>query len=136
MILELNWNQRLGHKTTKLNICHHMLRSSTRLQNRSSHVVERTRMSKDEKCTCKACKNTVFHWEICKFVGFLLPLSSWLLKLLNRELKHRGHRDFRFRPFLDRICTKKTSDFRFWRLLRFPVSVLSRLGFRLLAKIK
>ena len=38
-------------------------------------------MSKDEICTCKACKNTVFHCQICKFVGFLLPSSSWLLKL-------------------------------------------------------
>ena len=38
-------------------------------------------MSKDEKCTWKASKNTVFHCEICKFVGFLLPSSSWLLKL-------------------------------------------------------
>ena len=38
-------------------------------------------MSKDEKCTCKACKNTVFRCQICKFVGFLLPSSSWLLKL-------------------------------------------------------
>ena len=36
-------------------------------------------MSKDEKCTCKACKNTVFHCQICKFVGFVLPSSSWLL---------------------------------------------------------
>ena len=44
-ILELNWNQRLGHKKTKLNICHHMLTSSTQLQNRSFHVVERTRTS-------------------------------------------------------------------------------------------
>ena len=26
-ILELNWNQRLGHKKTKLSICHHMLMS-------------------------------------------------------------------------------------------------------------
>ena len=25
--------------------------------------------------------NTVFHCQICKFVGFLLPSSSWLLKL-------------------------------------------------------
>ena len=41
------------------------------------------RMSKDEKCTCKACKNTVLHCQTCKFVGFLLPLSSWLLMLLN-----------------------------------------------------
>ena len=39
------------------------------------------KMSKDEKCTCKACKNTVFHCQIWKFVGFLLPSSSWLLKL-------------------------------------------------------
>ena len=42
-ILELNWNQRLGHNKTKLNICHHMLPSSTQLQNRSFHVVERRR---------------------------------------------------------------------------------------------
>ena len=81
-----------------------MLTSSTRLQNRSFHVVERTRTStkcqkmksarakrakilffivKYEKCTCEACKNTVFHCQICKFVGFLLPSSSWLLKLPN-----------------------------------------------------
>ena len=46
-VLELNWNKRLGHKT-KLNICHHMLTSSTQLQNRSFHVVERTRTS--SKC--------------------------------------------------------------------------------------
>ena len=47
-VLELNWNKRLGHKKTKLNICHHMLTSSTQLQNRSFHVVERTRTS--SKC--------------------------------------------------------------------------------------
>ena len=39
------------------------------------------KLPKDEKCTCKACKNTVFHFQICKFVGFLLPSSSCLLKL-------------------------------------------------------
>ena len=52
-ILELNWNQRLGHKKTKLNICHHMLTSSTQLQNRSFHVVERTRTSSK----CQKMKN-------------------------------------------------------------------------------
>jgi len=52
-ILELNWNQRLGHKKTKLNICHHMLTLSTQLQNRSFHVVERTRMSSK----CQKMKN-------------------------------------------------------------------------------
>ena len=44
----LNWNQLLGHKRKKLNICHHILASSTQLQNRSFHVVERTRTS--SKC--------------------------------------------------------------------------------------
>ena len=53
-ILELNWNQRLGQKKTKLNICHHMLTSSTQLQNRSFHVEERTRTS----TKCQKMKNT------------------------------------------------------------------------------
>ena len=91
-ILGLNWNQSLRHKKTKLNICHHMLTSSTQLQNSSFHVVERTRTStkcqKLKKCTCKACRNTVFHCQICKFVGFLLPSSSWLLKLPNANVKN------------------------------------------------
>ena len=82
-ILELNLNQRLGHNKTKLNICHHMLTSSTQLQSRRKNE-NVYKMSKNEKCTCKACKNTVFHCQICKFVGFLLPpSSSWLRKLPN-----------------------------------------------------
>ena len=52
-ILELNWNQRLGHNKTELNICHHMLTSSTQLQNKSFHVVERTRTSSK----CQKMKN-------------------------------------------------------------------------------
>ena len=52
-ILELNCNQRLEHKQTKLNICHHILTSSTQLQNRSFHVVERTRTSSK----CQKMKN-------------------------------------------------------------------------------
>ena len=90
-VLELIWNQRLGHKKTKLNICHHILTSSTQVENR---IISRRRknqnvnkMSKNEKCTCKACKNTVFHCQTCKFVGFLLPSSSWLFKLPIREFK-------------------------------------------------
>ena len=79
-ILELNWNQRFGPEKTKLNLCHHMLTSFTQLKNRSFHVVERTGTS--------ACKNTVFHCQICKFVGFLLPSSSWLLKLPNNIAEH------------------------------------------------
>ena len=52
-VLELNWNQRLGHKKTKLNICHHMLTGSTQLQTRSFHVVERTR-------TCSNCQKVKY----------------------------------------------------------------------------
>ena len=47
-------------------------------------------MSKDEKCTCKACKTTVFHCQICKFVTFLLPSSSWLLKFPKNAKRERG----------------------------------------------
>ena len=50
----------------------------------AKHVISRRRknenvykMSKDEICTCKACGSTVFHCQICKFVGFLLPYG-WL----------------------------------------------------------
>ena len=52
-IQELNWNQRLGHKKTKLNICHDMVTSSTQLQNRSFHVIDRTRASS----ICQKMKN-------------------------------------------------------------------------------
>ena len=53
--LELNWNQRLGNRKTKNSICHHMLTSSTQLQNRSFifHVVGRTRTSSK----CQKVKN-------------------------------------------------------------------------------
>ena len=46
-ILKLNWNQRLRSrdKTIKWNIYHHMFTLFTQLQNRSFHVVERTRTS-------------------------------------------------------------------------------------------
>ena len=84
----INWNQRFGNKKTKLNICHHLLTSSTQLQNKfiSRHRKNEKvfKMSKDEKCTCKACKNTVFRCQICKFVGFVLPSSSWLLGATGR----------------------------------------------------
>ena len=52
-VLELILNQRLGHRKTKLNIRHHMLTSSTKLQNRSFHVVEGTRTSSK----CQKMKN-------------------------------------------------------------------------------
>ena len=39
------------------------------------------KMSKNEKCTCKACKTIVFHCQICKFVTLLLQSSLWLLRI-------------------------------------------------------
>ena len=61
-----------------------MVTSSTQLQN--SHFTsqkerERLRNVKNENCTCKACKTIVFQNQICKFVTFLLPSSSYLRKL-------------------------------------------------------
>ena len=88
----INFEPALGTGEDKLNICHHMLTSSTQLQNRSFHVVERTRTStkcqkkKEEKCTCKACKNTVFIAKYANLWGFCCRrrrgcLSSLIFKV-------------------------------------------------------
>ena len=73
-ILELNWNQRLGHEKTKLNICHHMLASSTQLQNKSSHAVERTRTStkyqKMKNARAKRAKILFFVVKYANLWGF------------------------------------------------------------------
>ena len=68
------------------------------------------KMSKDEKCTCKACKNTVFHCQVCKFVGFLLPWSSWFLKLpdIDRQL---GRIQLRLSSGIGSIYPKTTECF-------------------------
>lgn len=63
--LYVSWNsienQRIRDKNTKLKRCGQVLTSSRRLQNRSFHDMERKscERSKNEICTCKACKNTV-----------------------------------------------------------------------------
>ena len=84
-ILELNWKQRLGHKKTKFNICYHMFTSSTQLQNRSFHFVERTRTSskrqKMKNARAKCAKILFFIVKYANVRGFLSPSSSWLLKL-------------------------------------------------------
>ena len=69
-VLELNMNKRLGHKKTKLNICHHMLTSSTQLQNRSFHVVERTRTSsKCQKMKYARAKRAKILFSIVKYAN-------------------------------------------------------------------
>ena len=81
-VLEFNCNQRWG--TFNLSSYAHVVHAI------AEQVISRRRkhenffkMSNIEKCTRKACKSTVFHCKICKFVGFLLRSSSWLLKLPN-----------------------------------------------------
>ena len=73
-VLELIWNQRLGHKKTKLNVCHHMLTSSTQLQNSSFHVVERTRTStkcqKMKNARAKRAKILFFNVKYANLWGF------------------------------------------------------------------
>ena len=69
-ILELNWNKRLGHKKTKLNICHHTLALSKHLQNRSFHVVEKTRtFSKCQKMTYARAKRAKILFLIVKYAN-------------------------------------------------------------------
>ena len=69
-ILELSWNLRLGNKKTKLNICHHVLTSSTQLQNRSFHVVERTRTStKCQKMKSARAKRAKILFFIVKYAN-------------------------------------------------------------------
>ena len=82
-ILELNCNQRLGrdkieHLSSYAHVIHTTAKKVISHHRKDENV---SKMSKDEKCTCKACKNTVFQCQICKFLGFLLPSSSWLLEL-------------------------------------------------------
>ena len=74
-ILELNWNTRLGqdrieHLSSYAHVIHTTAKKVISSHRKNEDVLK---MSKDEKCTWKACKNTVFHCQICKSVGFLLP---------------------------------------------------------------
>ena len=97
-ILELNWNQRLGHNKTKLNICHHMLTSSTQLQNRSFHVVERTRTSsKCQKIKNARAKRAKILFLIVKYAnlwGFCCRRRRGFLSSLITSTDHITARKF------------------------------------------
>ena len=64
-----------------------MFTSSTQLQSRSFHVVERTKTSskcpKLKNARAKRAEILFFYCQICKFATFLVPSSPWLLKLSN-----------------------------------------------------
>ena len=101
-IQELNWNQRLGHKKTKLNICYHTLTLSTQLQNRSFHVVERTRTSsKCQKMKNARAKILFFIVKYANLWDFCCRrrrgcLSSLLLDPVRRHTKLCNTDHFRF----------------------------------------
>ena len=80
-ILELNWNQRLGqdrieHSSSYAHVVHTTAKQVISRHRKNENVFK---MSKDEKCTCKVCTNAIFHCQICKFVGVLLPSSCSLV---------------------------------------------------------
>ena len=103
-ILELNWNQRLGHEETELNICHHMLTMSTQLQNRSFHVVGKTRTSskcqKMKSVRGKGAKILFFIVKYANLWGFCCRRRRGCLSSLmtatktSLENKHLGNADY------------------------------------------
>ena len=121
-ILELNWNQRLEQREDKIE---HLSSYAHVVYTTVKQVISRRRknenfceMSKDEICTCKACKNTVFHCQICKFVGFLLPSSSWLLKLPNtRSTRRHQHTYFQLQANVLSFSYSLLRPIRIWNLI-------------------
>ena len=65
----INLEPALGTGEDKLNICHHMLTSSTQLQKWSFHVVERTRTS----TKCQQKKRRKMHVQSVQKYCFSLP---------------------------------------------------------------
>ena len=71
-ILELNRNQRFGQdKIEDLSSYAHVVHTTAKkVISRHRKNEDVFKMSKDEKCTCKACKNTVFHCQYANLWGF------------------------------------------------------------------
>ena len=78
------WEDKIEHLSSYADVVHTTAKQVISRRRKNENVFK---MSKDEICTCKACKNTVFHCQICKFMRFLLSSSSWLLKLPIAETK-------------------------------------------------
>ena len=92
------WEDKIEHLSSYADIVHTTAKQVISRRRKNENVFK-DKMSKDEICMCKACKNTVCHCQVCKFMGFLLPSSSWLLKLPIAETKsYIFRRRSRFRP--------------------------------------
>ena len=89
-ILELNWNQRLGHREDKIE---HLSSYALVVHTTEKQVISRRRknenvyeMSKDEICTCKACRNTVFIAKYANLLGFCCGRRRGCLSSLKLDL--------------------------------------------------
>ena len=90
----------MGNEKTKLNICDHMLTSSTQLQNRSFHVVERTRTSsKCQKMKNARAKRAKTRFFIVKYANLWGSgccrrrgcLSSLIFKVVEKPFETLWH---------------------------------------------
>ena len=119
--LELILNQRLGHKKTKLNICRHMLTSSTQLQNKSFQFTswkERERLQNVKRwkmhvqCAQKYCFS-LSNMQICRVFVVVSSRCGCFSSLLRfwRQRKlaavNRSFFAFAWKPFVQskRKCT-------------------------------
>ena len=71
--LEVRKVNKIDHLSSHAHVVHTAAKQVIWRRGKNEKVCE---MSKNEKCTCRACKTIVFHYQICKFVTFLLPSSS------------------------------------------------------------
>ena len=114
-IMELNWNQRLRQDKIEHLSCTCSRRPHNCRKGHSRHRKNENvfKMSKDEKCTCK---NSVFHCQICKFVGFLWPLSSVQRHVKNSlflHTKYGNHSSFRSCNFRSTTAIRRSLRQRF-----------------------
>ena len=109
-ILELNRNQRFGQdKIEDLSSYAHVVHTTAKkVISRHRKNEDVFKMSKDEKCTCK---NTVFHCQICKSVGFLLP--SCFAKNSLFFCKYGNHSSFRSCNFRSTTAIRRSLRQRF-----------------------
>ena len=78
-LLALNWCERFGDKKKELKICRQVLTSSTQLQSRSFHVMERTR-------TCVKCTKTkIARAKSGKLLFFIVKCAKFW-----RSCRHRN----------------------------------------------
>ena len=121
------WDK-IEHLSSYADVVHSTAKQVISRRRKNENVCE---MPKNEKCTCRACKTTVFHCQICKFVTFLLPLSWWLLKLLMKDITI--YPLVRRRPWADlpqarnetKICLRWQRDYKIKFCALLNISLLS-----------